>query len=202
MLGGVSSTTGAALQWAWKNLYPDTTYEIAIEEALKIPAGSEGVFFLPFLSGERSPFWNDHLRGSFQGLSLSHSRAHLLRAVMEGVGFSLLYMIHIFQELNVNINEIALAGGGTRTQGWAQIISDISQLPVCVYTGQETVTHALFAYACLATQTEHSFEQALLATFDEPAWIYPRKELAGTYYSIFNSYKTQTAFQMKLSIIK
>ncbi|MDX9850937.1 MAG: FGGY family carbohydrate kinase [Anaerolineaceae bacterium] len=202
MLGGVSSTTGAALQWAWKNLYPDTTYEIAIEEALKIPAGSEGVFFLPFLSGERSPFWNDHLRGSFQGLSLSHSRAHLLRAVMEGVGFSLLYMIHIFQELNVNINEIALAGGGTRTQGWAQIISDISQLPVCVYTGQETVTHALFAYACLATQTEHSFEQALLATFDDPAWIYPRKELAGTYYSIFNSYKTQTAFQMKLSIIK
>jgi xylulokinase len=200
MLGGVSSTTGAALQWAWKNLYPNTSYETAIEEALKTSPGSDGVFFLPFLSGERSPFWNDHLRGSFQGLSLSHSRAHMLRAVMEGVGFSLLYLIQIFEELNVNIKEIALAGGGTRTRGWAQIISDISQLPVCVYTGQETVTHALFAYASLATQSEHTFEQALLATFEEPVWIYPRKELAGTYYSLFNSYKTQAAYHQKLSI--
>ncbi len=202
MLGGVSSTTGAALQWAWKNLYPDMSFETAIEEALRIPAGSEGVFFLPFLSGERSPFWNDQLRGSFQGLSLSHSRAHMLRAVMEGVGFSLLYMIHIFQELKVNINEIALAGGGTRTQGWAQIFSDISQVPVCVYTGQETVTHALFAYACLATQSEKSFEQALLATFEEPVWIHPTKEVADTYSSLFNSYKTQAAFNQKLSINK
>ena len=198
MLGGVSSTTGAALQWAWKNLYPDISFETAIEEALKIPAGSDGVFFLPFLSGERSPFWNDYLRGSFQGLSLSHSRAHMLRAVMEGVGFSLLYMIRIFQELNVNINEIALAGGGTRTQGWAQIIADISQLPVCVYTGQETVTHALFAYACLATQDARSFEQALLSTFEDPVRIYPTKDTAGTYLSLFNLYKIQAEFNQKL----
>ncbi len=198
-LGGVSSTTGAALQWAWKNLYPDTPYGTAIEEALQTPAGSDGVFFLPFLSGERSPFWNDHLRGSFQGLSLSHSRAHMLRAVMEGVGFSLLYLIQIFEELQVNIKEIALAGGGTRTRGWAQIISDICQRPVCVYTGQETVTHALYAYACLATQCGQTFEQALLATFEEPVWVYPTKDLAEPYGSLFISYKAQAEFSQKLS---
>lgn len=199
MLGGVSSTTGAALQWAWKNLYPDFSYEMAIAQALEVPAGSEGVFFLPFLSGERSPFWNDDLRGSFQGLSLSHSRAHMLRAVMEGVGFSLLYLIQIFEELNVTIQEIALAGGGTRTCGWAQIISDICQRPVCVYTGQETVTHALFAYACLATKSQVSFEDALLSTFEEPVWVYPTKDSAELYAALFDSYKIQAEFNQELS---
>jgi xylulokinase len=201
MLGGVSSTTGAALQWAWKNLYPDTPFEIAIAEALEVPVGSDGVFFLPFLSGERSPFWNDQLRGSFQGLSLAHTRAHLLRAVMEGVGLSLKYMIQIFQELNVEIREIALAGGGTKTPGWAQIISNICQLPVCVYTGQETVTHALFAYACLATQDSRSFEQALLNTFEEPVWVYPDVNVVSIYQNLYMQYKDQAEFNQKLSKI-
>lgn len=202
MLGGVSSTTGAALQWAWKNIYPDSPFEAAIAAALEVAAGSDGVYFLPFLSGERSPFWNDQLRGSFHGLSLAHSRAHLLRAVMEGVGLSLAYMIEIFQELNVEICEIALAGGGTRTPGWAQMIANICQLPICVYTGQETVTHALFAYSCLAIQDGQSFEQALLNTFDEPVWAYPNKELADMYKILFDRYKVQAEFNQKILITK
>ena len=202
MLGGVSSTTGAALQWAWKNIYPDSPFEAAIAAALEVAAGSDGVYFLPFLSGERSPFWNDQLRGSFHGLSLAHSRAHLLRAVMEGVGLSLAYMIEIFQELNVEICEIALAGGGTRTPGWAQMIANICQLPICVYTGQETVTHALLAYSCLAIQDGQSFEQALLNTFDEPVWAYPNKELADMYKILFDRYKVQAEFNQKILITK
>lgn len=198
MLGGVSSTTGAALQWAWKNLYPDATFEVAMAEALDVPAGSDGVFFLPFLSGERSPFWNDQLRGSFHGLSLAHSRAHLLRAVMEGVGLSLAYMIHIFHELGEDIREIALAGGGTKTPGWAQMIADICQLPVCVYSGQETVTHALFAYACLAVQDDRSFEQALLDTFDEPDWVKPDAKTVSIYQNLFTRYKAQAEFNQEL----
>lgn len=198
MLGGVSSTTGAALQWAWKNLYPDTSFESAIDEALDVTAGSDGVLFLPFLSGERSPFWNDQLRGSFHGLSLTHSRAHLLRAVMEGVGLSLAYMIQIFHELGMDIREIALAGGGTKTPGWAQMIADICQLPVCVYSGQETVTHALFAYACLAKQDDRSFEQALLDTFDAPDWFHPDANTASTYHNIFTQYKSQAEFNQEL----
>lgn len=198
MLGGVSSTTGAALQWAWKSLYPGSTFESTITEALDVPAGCDGVFFLPFLSGERSPFWNDQLRGSFHGLSLAHSRAHLLRAVMEGVGLSLAYMIQIFHELGVSIHEIALAGGGTKTPGWPQMIADICQVPVCVYTGQETVTHALFAYACLAMKDDRSFEQALLDTFDEPDWLHPNPKTISIYQNIFTHYKAQAEFNQEL----
>lgn len=107
---------------------------------------------------------------------------------MEGVGFSLKYLIHIFHDLDVEINQIALAGGGTRTPGWAQIFADICQLPVCVYTGLETVTHALFAYACLAVNDPRSFEQALLDTFEEPIWLQPNQEYEEKYNQVFNRY--------------
>ncbi|HSM25056.1 MAG TPA: FGGY family carbohydrate kinase [Anaerolineaceae bacterium] len=197
MLGGVSSTSGAALQWACKNFFPEVPIEQAIAKALAVNPGCDGVYFLPFLSGERTPFWNDRLRGSFQGLSLSHTPAHFLRAVMEGVAFSLKYIIQIYQEMDVEINEIALAGGGTKTPGWAQIIADICQLPVYVFTGQETVTHALFAYACLAQKDGRSFEEALLNTFDEPEMVTPNPQLAQRYGIIFNLYKVQSEFNQK-----
>jgi xylulokinase len=200
MLGGVSSTTGAALQWAWKNFYPDTSFNNTILEALEVNPGSDGLFFLPFLSGERSPFWNDALRGSFHGLSLAHSRPHFIRAVMEGVGLSLAYLIQIFEEMEVNINEIALAGGGTNTPGWAQMISDICQLPVNVYTGQETVTHALFAYASLAMKDGRTFDEALHMTFEEPLRLLPDQNNASIYEQVFNNYKLQAEFNQNQSV--
>ena len=200
MLGGVSSTTGAALQWAWKNFYPDTAFNTAILEALEVNPGCDGLFFLPFLSGERSPFWNDALRGSFHGLSLAHSRPHFTRAVMEGVGLSLAYLIQIFEVMGVNINEIALAGGGTNTPGWAQMISDICQLPVNVYTGQETVTHALFAYACMAMKDGRTFDDALHMTFEEPLRLLPDQNKASIYKQVFNHYKLQAEFNQNLSM--
>lgn len=198
MFGGVSSTTGAALQWAAKNFYPNKNFNSAIAEAIEIKAGSEGVIFLPFLSGERSPFWNDKLRGSFHGLSLSHSRAHFLRAVMEGVGYSLAYIIDIFNELQVDINQIALSGGGASTPSWPQIISDICQLPVGLFTGRETVTKGLFAYAFVAIHDNSSFDQALLNTFDDPIWIYPDKELSDSYKKGYEFYNIQAEFNQNM----
>ncbi|MAT41205.1 MAG: hypothetical protein CL609_02610 [Anaerolineaceae bacterium] len=176
LLGGVSSTTGASLKWASKNLFQEMSFDQAIQEALKIPEGCNNLLFLPFLSGERSPYWNDKLRGGYYGLTLSSTRAHMLRAVMEGVGYSLKYLIDIFESLGVHINEIAIAGGGAITPGWPQIIANICQLPVCIYTGQETVTHALFAYACNTLGDGRTFEQALSQTFDEMEWIQPDPE--------------------------
>lgn len=189
LLGGVSSTTGAALKWAYKNLFQELSFDQAIQEALTIPAGCNNLLFLPFLSGERSPYWNDTLRGGYYGLTLSSTKAHMLRAVMEGVGYSLKYLIDIFESLGVHINEIAIAGGGAITSGWPQIIANICQLPVCIYTGQETVTHALFAYACKALDDGRTFEEALLQTFDEMEWIQPDPALKETYSNIFNRYR-------------
>ena len=174
LLGGVSSTTGAALQWAWESLFgEETAIEDAIRQALAIPAGAEGLFFLPFLAGERSPFWNDQLRGSFYGLTLAHRRPHLLRAVLEGVAFSLRYLLDLYAGLGVHLDAIALAGGGSATPGWPQIIADVCRLPVRIYTGAETVTRGLYAFACQALGGE-PFVQALARTFPAPVVLQPQ----------------------------
>jgi sugar (pentulose or hexulose) kinase len=110
---------------------------------------------------------------------------------MEGVGCSLVYIIKIFEELSISLTQIALAGGGVRTPGWSQIIADITQLPVSVYAGQETVTHGLFAYSCLALDNGYSFEDSLLSTFDEPSLIYPNQSHSGLYRDLFEKYKIQ-----------
>ena len=194
LLGGVSSTTGAALKWAWQALYEEEiTFQEAIASALEVSPGSDGLFFLPFLSGERSPYWNDDIRGSFYGLTLAHARPHMLRAVMEGVAYSLRYIIDIFTELGSPIHEIALAGGGTATSGWSQTIADICQLPAAIYSGQDTVTRALFAYACQVLENE-PFEQALFRTFQEPVYLSPAKEGASIYSRQYERYHALADF--------
>lgn len=194
LLGGVSSTTGAALKWAWNTLYAEgSEFNETIEAALAVKPGSNGLIFLPFLSGERSPFWNDDIRGCYYGLSLSHTREHMLHAVMEGVAFSLRYLIEIYHQLGVPIKELALAGGGATTPGWPQIIADVCQLPVAIYTGQNTVTRALYAYACQVLEDE-SFEQALLRTFQTPVYLSPDAGNAGIYNQQFNQYRKMADF--------
>jgi len=189
LLGGVSSTSGASLQWAWQALYgAEQDYQATINSALTTPPGSEGLIYLPFLSGERSPYWNDGLRGGFYGLTLAHSRLHLMRAVMEGVAYSLRYLLDVFRQVGVPVKEIALAGGGATTPGWPQIIADVCQLPVAIYSGQDTVTHALYAYACQHLEAHVSFEDALMRTFHQAIWVLPNKEYEKLYSSLYERY--------------
>ena len=194
LVGGVSSTTGAAVQWAWRSLYDDqTTFDLAVQQALAMPAGAAGLIFLPFLSGERSPFWNDNLRGAFYGLTLAHRRPHMLRAVMEGIAFSLRYLLDIFAELGVSLETIALAGGGASVAGWPQVIADICQLPVHVYAGDETVTRALYAYARLVLGDGADFSAALAQTFDAPS-IYRPEFGSERYDPLYRRYCQLTEF--------
>lgn len=195
LLGGVSSTSGASLQWAWQALYEGScSYDEAVRRALDIAPGSNDTVFLPFLTGERSPYWNDSLRGAFYGITLAHNRSHLLRAVMEGVAYSLRYLLGIFDELGVPISTVALAGGGTLTPGWAQMIADICKLPVAIYTGQETVTHGLFAYACQILHESDSFEQALLKVFKQPRLIQPDEQHHEVYDRLYKRYSLLADF--------
>ena len=190
----MSSTTGAALQWAWQALYDgDLPFDEAVRQALAVPAGAEGLFFLPFLSGERNPFWNDGLRGAFYGLTLAHRRPHLLRAVLEGVGFSLRHLLDIFAELGVPPHSVALAGGGAALPGWPQLLADVCRLPMHVYTAEETVTRALYAYACLALDKGASFATALARTFATPE-IYQPQPSHAVYDDLYRRYRQLAEF--------
>ena len=95
----------------------------------------------------------------------------MLRAVLEGVAFSLRYLLDIFTELGAPPQTIALAGGGAAVAGWPQLIADVCRLPVRIYAGQETVTRGVYAYARQALGDD--FSAALAETFDAPITLTP-----------------------------
>ena len=192
LLGGVSSTTGAALVWICK-LCRDQDFEGCVTDALTVEPGAEGVSFIPYLAGERSPYWDDDIRGGFYGLQLAHTQAHLVRAVMEGVAYSLRHLLDIYTELGVPIEEIALAGGGATTEGWPQIIADVCQRDVLIYAEEETVTRVLFAL-CQVNMGRASFEDALLLTFEEPLLVKCREQLADVCTERYRAYRAFAAF--------
>jgi xylulokinase len=197
MLGGVSSTTGGSLQWAYEKMARGEarglSFEAWVTAALEIEPGAGGACFLPYLAGERSPYWSDTIRGGFHGLQLGHDDRHLARAVMEGVAWSLRHLLDLYQVVGQPIDEIALAGGGVRTPGWPAIIADATQRDVLLFAGEETVTRVLYAL-CQAHLERRSFEEALLQTFDEPVIIAHRPALADVYDEGYRRYRAFARF--------
>lgn len=108
----------------------NNVYELMDELASQVPIGSQGLIYHPYLLGERCPYYNAHLRASFIGLNMIHEKKHFARAVMEGVAFSLNDCFQIVNNMNVEIKEIRLIGGGAKSTLWSQIVSDVIGLPL------------------------------------------------------------------------
>jgi xylulokinase len=191
LFGGVSSTTGAALVWAYETLARGAAgqgFAQAVSLAAKLEPGASGLCFIPYLAGERSPFWTDELRAGFYGLQLSHTWQHLLRAVMESIAFSLRHLLDIYAELNVPVRDLALAGGGTKTPGLCQIIADVCHHDVAIYTEEETVTRVLYAL-CRSALARDDFGASLLATFPQPGITPCNPRLRESYDLAYERYR-------------
>jgi xylulokinase len=104
--------------------------EVADEAVADVPAGARGLLFLPYLMGERSPWWNPKARGAFVGLSMVHDKAEMMRAVLEGVAFNLKLILEAFKEGGADIPQIRLIGGGAQSRAWQQILADVWNMPV------------------------------------------------------------------------
>lgn len=197
LLGGVSSTTGACLVWAWEQLCGGRergmTFEDCIRAALQVEPGAGGVCFVPYLAGERSPYWSDAIRGGFHGLQLAHDWRYLVRAVMEGVAYSLRHLLDIYAEIGAPARELALAAGGTTTPGLVQIIADVCQHDVLVYAGEETVTRVLYAL-CRSNLGHAGFQESLLQTFESPRIVSCQSDLKGVYDVAYGRYRALSAF--------
>lgn len=132
---GTMQSAGLSYQWIRDNLATKekelakdlglSPYEIMDLEVEKIPPGSENLIFLPYLLGERSPHWNPNARGVFIGITPRHTKAHLMRAVLEGVGFNLKIILEAFLSQGIEIREIRLIGGGGKSRLWSRILSNI-----------------------------------------------------------------------------
>ena len=130
MVMGVTQAAGLSLRWFRDQfgVAPDghsDSYETLTAEAAKAPAGSDGLLWAPYLMGERTPYLDPTARGMLVGLTASHTRAHVIRAILEGVAFSLRDTFTIFQEIEVPVKTIRLGGGGARSALWRQIQADV-----------------------------------------------------------------------------
>ena len=132
---GVTQGAGLSLRWFRENFGAAESwyagqidvdpYELIIREAEKVRPGSDGLLWLPYLMGERTPHLDSQARGLWFGLTAAHTRAHLIRSILEGVAFSLRDSLEIFGELNIPVEQIRASGGGSRSLLWRQILADI-----------------------------------------------------------------------------
>ena len=121
---GVMLSAAGSLQWYRDTLAPNVSFDELVKEAESAPAGSEGLLFLPYLSGERTPYPDPLARGSFVGLTLRHTRAHMTRAVLEGVAFGLKDSFTLIQNAGLGkITQVRASGGGTKGALWCQILA-------------------------------------------------------------------------------
>jgi xylulokinase len=123
---GVTQAAGLSLRWLREQLGANGDgYDSMIAEAAQVPPGADGVLWAPYLMGERTPHLDPDVRAALTGLTARHHRGHVIRAVLEGVAFSLRDTLTIFAELNVPVAGIRLGGGGARSAAWRQIQADV-----------------------------------------------------------------------------
>ncbi len=122
---GVTQAAGLSLNWFRKNLAPTLSYKELDAACAALPIGAEHLLYLPYLMGERTPILDSDARGVFFGLSAMHTSAHLARAVMEGVSYSLYSCLEILREVGVSVADMALCGGGGKSTFWQQVLADV-----------------------------------------------------------------------------
>jgi len=127
---GVTLSAGASLRWWRDTAGSGLDYDQLADLAAQAPAGCEGLVFLPYLAGERTPHLDAKARGGFIGLHLRHTSAHLTRAVMEGVAFSLGQCLDLVRDLGLPVTEVRATGGGARSKLWRQLQADVFGLPI------------------------------------------------------------------------
>jgi len=137
---GTMQTGGGSYQWFKNTLCRQesdfaeessvSVYDILNLRARKVEAGSGGIIFLPYLMGERSPLWNPDARGCFIGLSMTHNKDHLTRAVLEGVAFNMKLICDAFAEQGVSTPAVRMIGGGAKSRLWREIFADVMEKPV------------------------------------------------------------------------
>jgi xylulokinase len=151
---GVTQAAGLSLRWLRDTIAPGADYDTLTAEAANVPVGSDGLLWTPYLLGERTPHLDSQARAAFVGLTAGHTRGHLVRAVLEGVAYSLKDTFTLFAELGIPVKGVRLGGGGARSPLWREIQA------------------AIYGYACdiLVAEEGAAFGAALLAGAGAGGW--------------------------------
>jgi len=186
---GVTLAAGQSLKWFRETLGEGASYDELTKEAESVVPGSDGAVWLPYLMGERTPHLDPNARAAFVGLTASHTRGHLTRAIMEGVAFSLREAIDIFRELGASINEIRLGGGGARSQLWRQIQADVYGQTVATIAADEGAAFGAAILAGVGVGAWNTVDEACAATIKIDKHIEPDTASRETLEKNYKAYK-------------
>jgi len=138
-------------------------YDVLAEQASHAPAGCEGLLFLPYLTGERTPHPDPNARGAFVGLTVRHTKAYLTRAVLEGVAFGLRDSLELMRELGITATQVRASGGGARSELWRQILADIFDAEIATVNMTEGAAYGAALLAGVGTGVYRDVESACVA---------------------------------------
>jgi xylulokinase len=164
-------------------------YELLVAEAAKSQAGAEGLFFLPYLTGERCPHPDPYARGGWIGITARTLRRDMIRALMEGVTFGMRDAIEIMQEMNIPISEVRASGGGARSPFWRQMQADIYKKPIVLTNAAEGPAYGVAILAGVGTGVWSSVEEACKSSIKRETKISPNRKLAATYDCYYPMYR-------------
>jgi xylulokinase len=193
---GVMLSAAGSLAWLRNATDPDTPFDTLLKEADQWPPGAEGLIFLPYLAGERTPHADPDARGAFVGLSLRHDRGALTRAVLEGVAFALKDSLDLTEELGGTPKTGRISGGGARSALWTQIIASVLQIPlepVAVDEGAAFGAAILGGVAAGVWPDVHTAVQATVKPRAQiepvPDWIEPYREQRDRFRALYPALK-------------
>ena len=191
---GVTQAAGLSLRWFRDRfgVVAQTArdpYDILAEEASAVPAGAEGAFWLPYLMGERTPHLDPNARAALLGLTASHTRGHLIRAVMEGVAYSLKDTFTIFEEMQIPVTSIRLGGGGARSPLWRQIQADVYAHEVEIVAAEEGAAYGAAILAGVGAGAWNSVDQACDSVVRVASRIAPNQADSKTMQGSYTTYR-------------
>ncbi len=196
---GVMLSAGGSLRWLRNVLGAEEVaearakgvdpYEVLTANAAKAPVGCEGLIFLPYLSGERTPHADPFARGVFFGLSPRHDKAAVTRAVMEGVTYGMRDSLEIIRSMGVNVEQIRASGGGARSKLWRQMQADMFGSPVVTIDKDEGPAFGVALLAAVGTGAYASVEEACEATMCVVSEVEPDRANSAIYNDYYPIYR-------------
>lgn len=164
LLQGGSVGGGGVLKWFKQEFAKTSSFDELTELASQVPAGSDGVIFLPYMAGERSPIWDPDAKGVYYGLGFDKTKGHMIRASMEGVAYSLEHNLQTAKEVGVEIQELIAMGGAANSLLWTQIKSDVTGKVIKVPTSDTATTLGAAILAGVGVGIYEGFEEAVKET--------------------------------------
>ena len=189
-LMGVMLSAAGSLQWYRDKLACDRSFAELVDDAAQVPAGSEGLIFLPYLSGERTPHPDPLARSAWIGLTTRHGQAHLTRSILEGVAFGIKDMFCLMRDAGLgSVEEVRVSGGGAKSLLWRQILADTLEADLVTVNTTEGAAYGAALLAGVGAGVWSNVDAACAQTISTRDHVTPNKESVAIYASLYEQYR-------------